>query len=461
MDGTPSSKILYAFRAERPSYSQLAAEAIDNSLDAKASEITVVMNDAAVSVADNGVGVTRDRVVALVRYGEHAPMASTRLGMFGVGIKLQAVKTGRYFTVASTSADGHMRLEVDWDAVERSGTWIYPDPIWRHRRSSERFGTTIWISGYRSHAPRHRDVDKAMTDLMKYFYPALVGGARITVNDHRLQAPPEPRLTERLAGEVDVRPGKGAHYIAGLLADLGPIHHVHVAYGHRVIEPESSFGCGHHGGLRRFYARVTLVGAWQLARFKDEVVDDDADLLRELLEAAWLPLLEQCEAKELDLRVNEITMQLNEMLPPELVCARPPRKGGGGGGGGGRPQKRRPGITNEGEPSGPARRRRPPINQLKIEFVDGLHAEYGYGRFLDGQPARIELAKDNPHIALWLESRDRQVALTALYSKASSLYIEARQRGTIQDLFEPDDPFGLRMWKLMRDQTLPPDALGP
>ena len=198
---------------------------------------------------------------------------------------------------------------------------------------------------------------------------------------------------------------------------------MHVAYAHRVILPESTFGCGAYGGLRRFFARVTLFGAWKLSRFKDEIVDADADALQEALESVWRPLLEQCEAKQLDLTVKEVTLQLNAMLPPELVCARPLHTKPGPPNPSSSPNpRRRPGKTPDGEPSGPARRLRPPINQLKIEFEDGLHEECGYGKFQDGKPARILLAKDNPHVAMWLSARDRSMGLAALLDRQRSLH---------------------------------------
>jgi Histidine kinase-, DNA gyrase B-, and HSP90-like ATPase len=460
MRAIPKTSLLYAFRAERPSYPLLCGETIDNSLDAAASSVQIEIENDRIIVRDNGIGLTADRLEAFITLGEHGHMASTRLGMFGIGMKMQALKAARKFDVESNSKDGHLEWGWNWDQVEREGTWDFPEPSWRRCRAKETFGTTIWMSSYRAQPPRGRDIEKIATDLRKWFYPALLMGSRITLNEQVLQAAPEPRLTERLSGQIELEPGKGVTYMAGLLAEPGPWYRVHVAYAHRVILPESHFGCGAYGGLRRFFARVTLFGAWKLSRFKDEIVDADADALEEALQSAWRPLLEQCEAKELDLTVNEVTRELNAMLPPELVCARPPHKKPPGPSTPS-PHPRRPhGKTSEGETSGPARRLRPPSNQLKIEFEDGLHAEYGYGTFQEGKPARILLAKDNPHVALWLNARDRAMGLAALYSIASSLYIEYRQHRQ-PDMFTPDDPFGLRMWKLMREQNLSTPPTNP
>ena len=455
MRAIPKTNLLYAFRAERPSYPLLCAEAIDNALDADASAVMIELDQDGIVISDNGMGLTADRLEAFVTLGLHGHMTSTRLGMFGVGLKMQSLKAVRKVNIESNSKDGHLEWEFNWDHVERAGTWDFPDPFWRKCRTKEMSGTAIWLSDYRAQPPRGRDIDKIATELQKWFYPALMDGARLTLNSQTLQAAPEPQLTDRLTGQIELEPGKGARYIAGLLAEIGPWHRVHVAYAHRVILPESTFGCGAYGGTRRFFARVTLFGPWQLSRFKDEIVDVDADALAEALESAWRALLEQCEAKQLDLTVNEVTRELNAMLPPELVCARPPHKKSPDASNSTpspRPRHRH-GQTREGNPSGPARRLQPPINQLKIELEDGLHAECGYGKFQEGKPARILLAKDNPHIALWLSARDRAMGLAALYSIASSLYIEYRQHRQVE-MFNPDDPFGLRMWKLMRDQNL-------
>jgi Histidine kinase-, DNA gyrase B-, and HSP90-like ATPase len=451
----PSPKLLRALRHEAPSWSALCAEATDNSLDAGATTVRITLADSHTEFRDDGQGVDPERLDALIRFGEHAPMETTTLGMFGVGVKLQALRVAKRWLIKSTSRDHHLTQRVDWEAVEQSDSWAFPDPHWGSRLADEPLGTSFTLHDYWGKPPRRADVEKVMRDLAVWFHPALVSGRTLIVNERPLAAAPEPRLLERIEGTIDLAPDKRAHYIAGLLPDLqSRLHHVHVAYGHRVIKSEDKFGCGDHGGLRRFFARVTLVGDWELTTYKDDLRDLDCECLEEDLEARWKALLQRCESQEVTLNTREIEAQLNALLPPTLRPVRPlhtqpPRPP--------RADEKEPRNNRQhrpvaaGTPGGPARQPQSG-GGLSIKLEPGLNDEHGMGRYLAGRPARVELATDNPQVAYWqdLWKRNNQAGLTGLVQIAMALYAEAR--GGQLHLWEPGDAFGVRMAKLAQLQ---------
>ena len=94
MDISPDTHFLESIRADRGSYTALLAEAIDNSFDAGSTEIVLEVNKKAITMQDNGIGITKDRQGAIVRLGEHGPMPTTALGTFGIGLKYHAISVG-------------------------------------------------------------------------------------------------------------------------------------------------------------------------------------------------------------------------------------------------------------------------------------------------------------------------------------------------------------------------------
>ena len=136
MDITPDVHFLESIRRDRGSWATLLAEAVDNSLDASASEIAIQLCATVVQIDDNGCGNLRANESAIVKLGAHQPHAGTKLGRFGVGIKYNATSAGDLLEVDSTSRDGHMPLAVHWDRVIKRGRWEIPRPIGRHARQA-------------------------------------------------------------------------------------------------------------------------------------------------------------------------------------------------------------------------------------------------------------------------------------------------------------------------------------
>ena len=71
------------------------------------------------------------------------------------------------------------------------------------------------------------------------------------------------------------------------------------------------------------FARVDLIGPWELTRFKDGLADNDKDELMEGVFKILRPVLEKLHSARMSAVINEMTALLNDMLPPELAAALP------------------------------------------------------------------------------------------------------------------------------------------
>jgi len=465
IDITPDVHFLESVRHDRGSWSSLLAEGVDNSLDADATKVSIQLLRDAVVIADNGRGISKDRESAIVRLGEHRPMPGTKLGRFGMGIKYNATSAGDLLEVDSTSVDGHMLLTVDWRKVISSGRWQIPQPKWSPTLVSRGFGTQIKIARLRWDAPKERDVANTTAHLAQTFYPAIENGAVIYLNGQSLPLLREPQMSDFVEQAIQLPNGKGAQVRGGiLLTPDNPLYMVQVSYKHRVIKSKSSFGCGSYSGLRRMFARVTLTADWGLTRFKDDLSDPDAEQLELAVEEVLRPILEKCHSAQLELKVEEMTELLNDLLPTEIQAARPPRQRD--------PSPREPPkrrrvphgpVDNDPSETGPARMPRFPNDRLTIAFDGPLCEEHGYGVFTKGRPNRITLATDNPDIALLLEHRDTHLALRCLYAIALYLYHHAKETDPGQKPLPFDDTasFGLRVWRTaIRQQSTDAAANG-
>lgn len=183
MDISPDTHFLESIRADRGSYTALLAEAVDNSFDAGSTEISLGINKNAITMQDNGIGITKDRQGAIVRLGEHGPMPTTALGTFGIGLKYHAISAGNVLDVSSISADGRMTLYVNWEQVVRNGKWSIQSPTWISVLISSGTGTQIKISALRWVPPTDKDIEKAREELPQIFYPALAGQRTISLKE--------------------------------------------------------------------------------------------------------------------------------------------------------------------------------------------------------------------------------------------------------------------------------------
>lgn len=453
----PGTAIIEAIQAERSPFHSWAGEALDNSLDAQATEINLTMSDV-LAAEDNGKGITIDRDNASVQIAQHGEMEGTRLGRFGVGIKYKSIAHGNIMEIISTSKDGRLRRSVNWDTIRKQGRWLYPAPARIGVVSGTPTGTKIIIKDLRRQ-PKAADIDKTRTEIQRRYYPALEHGKRIVLNGDLVLPLVRPDLNKLVDTTLNFPGGRIARVRAGMLADpnTARLRQVDLCVAYRIIKPECAFGCDGYGGIRAMYALIELNAPWKLSKFKDDIADDPyEEKLEAEVEKVLRPILELCQSASMFLKTKKLEELVNEQIPPERRASRPQQKQKLGREGDKRGQTVAREIPNSDDAlSGPTNRKKPPRGIL-IEFADSLSEQHGYGRAIVGKSeTRIQLAKDNPHIAQLIESRDMGNSAIGLYAIATLIL-----HGELQ-IAQPsffDEPFGLRAWKLARQQNLPTAA---
>jgi Histidine kinase-, DNA gyrase B-, and HSP90-like ATPase len=325
VDLTPVTHFIENYRNNNVRLSVLCGEAVDNSFDAGATRVDIKITNDTILFKDNGVGVTNDRISSLCRLGDHAAMSTTALGRYGIGIKEQSCAAGDVFRIRSRSADGLMRFGIDWGNLAKSGSWEVPDPIWSDDKGAT--FTEVQISRLRS-PPKSAQVKKLKTDLERIFQPAIVSGSIITLNDETLHPVKDPPMKNVIEQTIEFDGDKYVSLRAGILKDPSnnSLNSVHVSYKHRVIMPQSIFGCGDGVGASFIFARVVLHGDWGLGKNKTEITDQYKDELENRLYEILAPILESGRKTSMTARVSEATDALNGMLPDVLRPAKIEKK---------------------------------------------------------------------------------------------------------------------------------------
>lgn len=427
----PKVHMINSLRSGVPNYELLLGEIIDNSFDALAQKIKITISRESIVVADNGIGITEDRILAPFTLGDHAEMASTLLGRFGVGLTAQAINCADTLQIRSISKTGYVSAKAHWDEVQSLGEWRIDDPYFIRDKVGNTF-TEVKLARL-SKLPKGKffdnKVEKAIERVRLMFHPALVDGRSISFNNTPISPHPDPKLKDEVDATVYVSPGKGAHIHAGILVDkTSPLFKVHVGYKHRVILPGKNFGCGDYEPSRSFFARVNLIGDWGLSKFKDEIDDDDSELLEDMICEKVKHLLEKCLSETLTSNIIEVKNALMDMLPDELVPVRPEKEKEPSEGKAPKRPRHEPDddFNDEKSPpseSGPKRARRRPSG-LYI-FFDDTDSEYGIGRAeTNNKRTTITLSKDNPDIKALLMNKDDERSKRMLLHHVLWLYFD-------------------------------------
>lgn len=450
MDLTPHVNFLKSLRGERVNYGDLIGEGVDNALDAGASTISASIERDSVRFEDDGVGITKERIIALFTLGAHSGMATTQLGRFGVGITSQAINFGNRMIVISRSVDGRVNADVDWRNILKSGEWTGDDPRWRPGLVGEKTGTTVIIEDLRV-TPKF-NAEKIVDDLAMVFFPAIASGRKITFNGHEAPLLREPQMTDIIDVVLSLSGDRSAHVRAGILLSESKLCRVHVSFRHRVIMPNNTIGCSGRSGLNRFLARVELSGTWHFHKFKNELTSEaERDELEEALSNALQPILEKCDTASMDAKLARVADAINAGLPDDLSLRRPekkrtepPRQGNKDGTIG---EVDKDKATSE----GPAKSKRPPRDQLVITF-DGRDEQDGIGALREGgRFIHVDLSKDNPFVSELVAHRDERLITDCLRALALMIYEAERKKTTGQDQLAGLD-FGRRVATHLRAQ---------
>ncbi|WP_174933666.1 ATP-binding protein [Burkholderia lata] len=105
---------------------EAVADIADNSLDASASNILIrIVHDGSdirrIVIADDGYGMSRDALIAAMKFGSSRNRSETELGKFGMGLKTAAFSQGRSLSVISRQSK--VTNACRWTAASISQGW--------------------------------------------------------------------------------------------------------------------------------------------------------------------------------------------------------------------------------------------------------------------------------------------------------------------------------------------------
>ena len=125
-----AARLIYGLRDTGYSFNTAAADIIDNSIAANASEVNVQIELFAdgrktVMFGDNGDGMDENHLHAAMRYGAQARQNLASLGKFGLGLKTASSSVCLRFTVISRSDPDSPLAKLAWDLehVEKIDRW--------------------------------------------------------------------------------------------------------------------------------------------------------------------------------------------------------------------------------------------------------------------------------------------------------------------------------------------------
>lgn len=129
-----ASQLMQSLRSIGYTTSAALADIVDNSIGAGATRIDIDFAhspDAVLSILDNGRGMSREELLAAMRYGSRDPRETrtgTDLGRFGLGLKTASLSQCRRLTVA-TFKNGELSIAAwDVDDCERRNLWWLATP---------------------------------------------------------------------------------------------------------------------------------------------------------------------------------------------------------------------------------------------------------------------------------------------------------------------------------------------
>ena len=307
----PTTNLIHAMRNSGLKWPTAIGELVDNSFDAGATRVTLCFDGKSnFSCEDDGNGT--DSIASMFTLGDHHATKSTRLGMYGVGLKDTSLWL-MGVTSVHTVCGGKLRTAiVDWHGIEKSGRWEIDAPTESETKLPS--GTRICFSRITKSTPS--DINGLAKDLGYKFFPALRDGRQIVIQRKRApavtvrayQLPPLQKTIDELV-EID---GRKFHLHAGIVsADaVNSKPGFSIVYGHRVIgnSPvvDGKYSVGRIAGI------ITLKSGWSMTKNKEGLSDDDCDFLSSVVTAKCQEILDLSQQLENVIVGAEFTSELNE-----------------------------------------------------------------------------------------------------------------------------------------------------
>ena len=443
-DCTPKDPrpFIYAAQSRQDSSRKLIPEAVDNSIDARSTIISLWLDakkgpGGSITIEDNGHGV--ESLTHLMSYGSSTKRHDGEtVGRYGVGAKDLIWSVGGLqstLTAQSASESFAWRACVRWSEQETfNWPWDKAEQGELAFAGSSKTGTRLEMTNCWKRLPSPAELT---TDLTVFYWPWLEKpGNVLRINGVQLRAPRPVPTDGRFKPSVYHQfPGGRTATLDGGLTDErdadSPLNGVTVWAGNRNIYPSSTRGIETRNGI---FVLVRLFGPWALETNKQGLVIEQQEELDDWLEEQLAGLVVDAGKQGLHMQLGGDTEAINAMfadVSEELTG--PPKRPGKG-----TPDNRT--RTQGDKTRGPVeeaasiddskdgkakqrgrQRRKKPV--CRIQFLQGTDPE-SVG-VVDLEQRVITLHTNNQVVAMYRAMNDAAHRTTMLYTLAACLLANA------------------------------------
>lgn len=300
IDITPKTHAITSLRRQDMPVWLAVCELVDNSLDAKASEVVVSWDGVlrCLTVADNGVGAPNP--AAIVTIGDHDSEGRDTSGRYGIGAKDAVLALGTAAEITVMRNGLRRVVRADFEEIRVSGRWIARED--QHECADPTAsGTVVKVLG----VDRKFAGEAIHKRLASTFAPAIRRGGRLIIDGDIVEAPKVVSVDHRLRGFGDMR-GKRYQWWAGIKRDGEKANGGwRFEFKHRtLLEDSCNRSYGTEGlDIHKFYGVITLLepdDADESERWLVNKHKTSADELQDLCEQIFpeiKELLERCAAE--------------------------------------------------------------------------------------------------------------------------------------------------------------------
>lgn len=310
IDITPDTHVINSIKSSHMKWPVAIGELVDNSFDAGANRVELGFpGKRTFTCCDDGRGT--NNIAGMFTIGRHTPSKSTRLGMYGVGLKDTSIWLFGLTTIRTVHSGVMRTAVVNWSHIERSGQWRIDAPL--EESCGKPSGTLITFENITKNPPSNLN-DLAL-DLGYRFFPAINEGRQIVITRPKAgaipvrpyQLPPLDKTVDELI-EVD---GRKFHLRAGIVSSESQNRRpgFAIVYGHRVVMQSSVVDSSY--STSRIAGIVTLIHGWSITKNKDGMSDEDNELLSRIVTEKCRGILEINKQLESAIIGREFTEELN------------------------------------------------------------------------------------------------------------------------------------------------------
>ena len=218
------------------------AELVDNSLQAEASEVAITISRATpealpeITVADNGVGMTKPELEQCLRFGGSSRFdARQSFGRFGMGLPAASLSQARRVEVTAWRNAGYMQtVALDVDEIVAGST-----PTLAARRGGRGTGVSgcrvHWVDCDRIEYQRLAWLQRALhRDLGRIYRRFIASGLSLTINGSKVEAVDPTLRTTQLDGasavlafdelRYELETSSGKTSVVTVLFTMLPVH---------------------------------------------------------------------------------------------------------------------------------------------------------------------------------------------------------------------------------------------